>query len=137
MSNRTHELGPKFKALADTLRLIAAMVEKANAAENFQTRSALVAKNLSTGFDRYGNREVSDDLLPVCKDINARIAAAVTAEFEARRDQEIERLAASIESIRTTLPDLAAKACVEVGTLCRDMRAPVRGADLSPAIAPE
>ena len=122
MSNRTHTLGPKFKALSDTLRQVIAMVEKANDAENYQNRSAAVARSLSVGFDQYGNRQVQDDLMVVCKDINARIAAEVTAEFEARRDQEISCLAAAIDSLRISLPDLAAKACVELGATARDMR---------------
>lgn len=122
MSVRKHTFGQKVSALRKAMEEIGELLAAANSAENYQARASNLAKQCSVGWDRYGNREVSSDLVGTAKAINERVAEEFTAEFKARRDAEIARLSAQIDSARIALPDLAAKACVELGILAREMK---------------
>ena len=122
MSVRQHTFGPKVAALRKAIGEIDALLQKANDAERYQASAAIVAKKASVGWDKYGNREISEHMIPTAKAINTRIAEEFEIEFKARRDAEIERLSAEIDSARIALPDLAAKACVELGVLAREMK---------------
>lgn len=121
MSADEHAVGPKLLALEDCVKDIMRLIAKARQAERFQQESDSIAKKLSTGFDEYGNRRVSDDLVPVCKEINARIAAEVRIEFIRRRDQKIIIIASELGEIRKSLPELAGAACLELAAMARDM----------------
>lgn len=121
MATPTHELGPKYQALADAIHHLGALVAKANHAETFEKAVANIAGKMQVGYDQYGNRMVGEELLGACKAINDRIHAEVTAEYRSRRDREVAAIASEMEALRIALPDLAAKACVEIGVTVRTL----------------
>lgn len=76
-------------------------------------------KKLQVGFDHYGNRQVSEEMVPWAKAINSRVQAELTAQAAANFKRGQQKAAARLEALRAILPSLAAKAAIELGVEAR------------------
>ncbi len=78
-------------------------------------------KNVRVGFDEYGNQRVPTRLVDAAKRANEIIKTELVAAVEEECEQQCAAVAMEIDALRVLLPNLAAKACVEIGQVARDI----------------
>lgn len=109
--------------LASTLSKIHALISSIPTMEQKAASVSEYYQSLQVGFDRYGNQRVPNSLVEAAKRANAIIKTEVAAAVEKEFQEQVKAVAAQIESLRVILPQLAAKASVELGQTARDIAA--------------
>jgi hypothetical protein len=108
--------------LASTLSRIHALISSIPTLEQKKASASEYYRSMQVGFDEYGNRRVSEALVPHAQRANAIIKAECVAAVEAEFRDQLNAAAAQIENLRVSLPQLAAKACVELAQTSRELR---------------
>jgi hypothetical protein len=112
--------------LSSTLSKIHALISSIPTLEQKKASASEYYLSIRVGFDRYGNQQVTDALVEHAKRANEIIKAECVAAVEAEYRDKIDAAVAQIESLRVILPQLAAKACVELGQTARELKEQAR-----------
>lgn len=108
--------------LASALSKIHALITSIPTIEQKKASISEYYDGLKVGFDRYGNRMIPQNLEDAAMRANAVIKTEVAAAVEKEFRDQIVAAAAEIESLRIILPQLAAKACIELGQTARALK---------------
>ena len=108
-----------FEELEVHVKVIRQWMEHAKSAQGIPDRYAASARKITVN----GNTHYDDDKLALAKakEIAGRAEEKMRSDGERRRDQELATARAKVEAYRVRLPDLSAKACVELGVIARGM----------------
>ena len=109
--------------LANTLSKIHALISSIPTAEQKAASVSEYYQSLKVGFDRYGNQQVPNNLVEAAKRANDVIKSEVAAAVEKEFQEQVQAVAVKIETLRAVLPQLAAKAAVELGQTAREIAA--------------
>tara|TARA_R110000868_G_scaffold118062_9_gene313347 strand:- start:4999 stop:5346 length:348 start_codon:yes stop_codon:yes gene_type:complete len=96
------------------------MMSQVTSAHNLPNSYAASARKVSVT----GNTYFDDDKRSLAKatEIADRAVEEMRREGELERDELLAALSLKIEAARVLLPDLAAKACIELGCLAREIK---------------
>lgn len=78
----------------------------------------------------YGNRLTEEDALAFGR-VKSLAIKIERADGERQRDAALREIAADLEAWRAVLPDLAARACIELGVAARALRNEGRGGSVA------
>lgn len=109
-----------FAELENHVVAIKALLAKASSAHGLPDRYAASARKITVN----GNTYYDDDKLAIMKaqEIKDRAESEMRADGETKRAEILSVCAARIEAFRVLLPELAAKACIELGVTGREMQ---------------
>jgi hypothetical protein len=108
--------------LASALSKIHALITSVPTIEQKKASAWEYYKAMQVGFDEYGNRRISEALVPHAQRANAIIKAECVAAVEDEFREKVDAVAAELEALRVILPQLAAKACIELGQTARHLK---------------
>lgn len=108
-----------FEDLELHVKAIRSWLDRAKSAEHLPDRYAASARKLHVN----GNTHYDDDKLALAKaiEIKDRAEAEMRIAGEERRDQELLTVRSKVEAYRVRLPDLSAKACIDLGVIARGL----------------
>lgn len=108
-----------FMELEAHVKAIRLWLDKGKAAEGWPDIYAVSARKIAVN----GNTHYDNDKLALAKarEIKDRAEAEMRAAGEERRDQELVTVRTKVETYRVRLPDLSAKACIELGVIARGL----------------
>lgn len=109
--------------LSATLTKIDSLINGLATAEQRKASVSRYYNDLRVGFDTYGNRTVPDVLVDAAQRANEIIRAQLVEAVEQEFRDKAKAVAAEIDSLRVILPQLAAKAAVELGPVVLDIAA--------------
>jgi hypothetical protein len=109
--------------LSSMLSKIHALIQSIPTLEQRKATAYEYYEGMKVGYDEYGNRRITDALLPSAERINKVIQTELAAQVELEYAERCQAVANEIDALRVTLPGLAAQACVEIGALSRDIAA--------------
>lgn len=103
--------------LLDAAKRIEAISSEAKHTRELPQRVAYdVARvQIAVETNRYWNEKTPAAAMEAAKRIRAQVDAEFQADAEQERDTKLSALAAELQSIRATLPSLAAQAAIELG----------------------
>ena len=110
-----------FTKLSNALREATGLIENVATEQDKASRVSKFMNGMKVGFDEYGNRRVSEDILPWANRVNAEIKARLIAEVEAQNAADMRTRALRLEELRAVIPQLAAQASIELGCQARDI----------------
>lgn len=94
---------------------------------DLSTNSAL-AKNvafhmgkLRIGYDEYGNRRVPSDMINWAESVNGKIKRELATELSLKYSDKLIEYCVELQTLRAVLPQYAASAAIELGTLVREL----------------
>lgn len=108
--------------LASTLAKMHALISSVPTIEQKKASASEYYKAMKVGFDEYGNRRIPEALVPHAQRANEIIKAECVAAVEAEFRENVDAIAAEIEALRVIIPQLAAKACIELGQTARQLK---------------
>lgn len=107
--------------LASALSKIHTLINGIPTLEQNKASASEYYKAMQVGFDEYGYRRISEALVPHAQRANAIIKAECVAAVDAEFREKVAAVAAELEALRVILPQLAAKACIELGLIARSL----------------
>lgn len=107
-----------FEALRKIVREIEGELEKARSAIHVPTWRTNAARRVKVYVDSHADGEIG-------KELHAMAVAEIERRAMRERTEILNAVSMRIEALRVVLPEMAAKACLDLGTAARDMLKPV------------
>src|SRR5574337_325108 len=104
-----------FKQLATLLAEARSLIDQVPNERNKVAQVNLFMKDLTVGFDQYGNPRLNENLLPWAKLVNSEVKLHVIAKVDEMHRADLERRSHRLEEIRSAIASLAAQAAIELG----------------------